>query len=278
MAVQDASAGASPTPPATTAKPGPIRAGLAEYGALVRFAGRTVIALPRTFWYVSEILRQFAALAFGAIALLAFMEVMIGITAANFVYFLVQALGASDFTGIGGELTIRVACVVMFGYVFISKVCGGYVAEIGTMRIGEEISALESVGVDPMLYVVGTRVLASMIFIPIAAGVAMVSFYVGFYGTTVIVLHGVSGAGLNQFYWGSQSLGDLLYALVVIAAVTFSTVIIACFYGMRVRGGPAAIGDAVARAVVVNLVVLHVIGSVIATLWYATNYGLPIGG
>jgi phospholipid/cholesterol/gamma-HCH transport system permease protein len=255
-----------------------VVSGLAEAGSLLRFAGRTLIGLPRTFWYVSEILRQFAALAFESIALLAFMEAMIGITAANFVYFLVQALGAADFTGVGGELTIRVACVVMFGYVFVSKVCGGFVAEIGTMRIGEEISALESIGVDPMLYVVGTRVLAALIFIPVGAAVAMVSFYFGFYATAVIVLHGVSAAGLNQFYWGSQSLGDLVYALTVIAAVTLSTVIVACYYGMRVQGGPAAIGGAVARAVVVNLVVLHVIGSVIATLWYATNYGLPIGG
>ncbi len=270
---------ANPSTPAVTRKgSGRVRSGLEEFGALLRFAGRTIVSLPRTLAYVSEILHQFASIAFESLALLAFMEAMIGITAANFVYFLVQALGAADFTGVGGELTIRVACVVMFGYVFVSKVCGGFVAEIGTMRIGEEITALESIGVDPMHYVVGTRVLAAVIFIPVAAGVAMVSFYFGFYATAVLVLHGVSGAGLNQFYWGTQSINDLVYALTVMTVVTLSTVIVACFYGMRVTGGPAAIGGAVARAVVVNLVVLHILGSVIATLWYATNYGLPIGG
>jgi phospholipid/cholesterol/gamma-HCH transport system permease protein len=281
MAVQDASAnpgrerrGEDENPRG----PGPIAAGLQEYGSLLRFGWRAITALPRTLWYFSEILHQFAALAFESIALLAFMEAMIGVTAANFVYFLVHALGASDFTGIGGELTIRVACVVMFGYVFVSKICGGFVAEIGTMRIGEEISALESIGVDPMLYVVGTRILAAVIFIPVATAVAMVTFYFGFYATAVIVLHGVSGAGLNQFYWGAQSVNDLVYVLTVIAVVTVATVITACYYGMRVSGGPAAIGEAVARAVVVNIVTLHIVGSVIATLWYATNYGLPIGG
>jgi phospholipid/cholesterol/gamma-HCH transport system permease protein len=259
-------------------RPGALAAGLAEYGALIRFSARALLGLPRTLWYISEVLRQFAALALESIALLAFMEAMIGITAANFVYFLVHALGAADFTGIGGELTIRVACVVMFGYVFVSKICGGFVAELGTMRIGEEIAALESIGVDPMRYVVGTRILATIIFIPVATAVAMVTFYAGFYATAVIVLHGVSGAGLNEFYWGAQSMSDLLYVFCVVAVVTVSTVTVACFYGMGVRGGPAAIGEAVARAVVVNLVILHIVGSVIATLWYATNYGLPIGG
>jgi phospholipid/cholesterol/gamma-HCH transport system permease protein len=281
MAVQDSSAGAGSEAAqarGTPREPGAVRAGLQEYGALVRFAWRAIAALPRTLWYISEILRQFAALALESIVLLAFMEAMIGITAANFVYFLVQALGAADFTGIGGELTIRVACVVMFGYVFVSKICGGFVAEIGTMKIGQEISALESIGVDPMLYVVGTRILATVIFIPVATAVSMVTFYFGFYATAVIVLHGVSGAGLNQFYWGSQSINDLVYVFTVIAVVTVFTVITACFYGMRASGGPTAIGEAVARAVVVNIVTLHIVGSVIATLWYATNYGLPIGG
>jgi phospholipid/cholesterol/gamma-HCH transport system permease protein len=279
MAVQDASA-QLPDAGAETAPPprGAIVNGLEEAGALIRFAGRAVKALPGTLWYFSEILRQFAAIAFESVSLLAFMQAMIGITAANFVYFLVEALGAADFTGIGGELTVRTACVSMFGFVFVSKICGGFVAELGTMKIGQEVAALESVGVDPMRYVVGTRILASVIFIPVATAVSLVAFYVGFYFTAVVVLHGVSGAGLNQFYWGAQSLGDGLYVLVLVTVTTLLTAIAACFYGLRAEGGPAAIGGAVARAVVVNIVLAQVVGSILVTLWYSGQFGLPIGG
>jgi phospholipid/cholesterol/gamma-HCH transport system permease protein len=285
MALADASgelpdaARATPLPTRPTARPpDAIARGMAEYGALVRFGGRAIKALPGTLWYFSEILRQFAAIAFESVALLVFMQAMIGITAANFVYFLVKALGAADFTGIGGELTVRTACVSMFGYVFVSKICGGFVAEIGAMKIGQEIAALESVGVDPMRYVVGTRIIASIIFIPIATTVSMISFYFGFYFTAVIVLHGVSSAGLNQFYWGAQSLSDATYVFAVVGITTVCTAIGACFYGMRAEGGPTAIGGAVARAVIVNIVIAHVIGSILVTLWYSSNFGLPIGG
>ena len=55
----------------------------------------------------------------------------------------------------------------MFGYVFAAKVGCGLVAEIGSMRISDEIDALESVGIDPMRYVIGTRLLAVLIFVPL---------------------------------------------------------------------------------------------------------------
>jgi phospholipid/cholesterol/gamma-HCH transport system permease protein len=270
---------ASPPPAVTVPRSaGPVSRAVQEYGALLRFGGRSIKSLPGTLWYFSEVLRQFAVIAVETVWLLAFLEVMIAVSGSNFAYFLLKAVGATDFTGIGGPLTGRVACLAMFGYVFVAKVCGGFVAEIGAMKIGEEISALESVGVDPMRYVVGTRVLATIMFVPVAVGVAALSFYVGYYVNVVIVLHGVSGVGVNEFYWGVQSLRDLEYMFVVIAATAIVTAIVACFYGMRTVGGPAAIGDAVAGAVIRNLVIVHVLGSVIVTLWYATNYGLTIGG
>jgi phospholipid/cholesterol/gamma-HCH transport system permease protein len=250
----------------------------AEFGELVRFTGRALVAVPGTVRYFSEVVRQLAFIVPGTILLMAFMQVMIGITAANFVYFLLKALGATDFTGIGGSLTLRTACVSMFGYVFVSKVCGGFVAELGAMRINQEVDALESTGVDPMRYIVGTRLLASIIFIPIGAAVSVVAFYAGYYVTGVVVLHGVDSAGMNQFYWGTQSLWDFGYVMANAAAVVLTTTFTACFYGLRARGGPTAVGSAVARAVVINLMIISLVGMLLVTLWYGGEFGLPIGG
>lgn len=255
-----------------------VTAAAQEFGELLRFTGRGLLALPGTVKYFSEVLRQLAVIVPATILLMAFMQVMIGITACNFVYFLLKALGATDFTGIGGSLTLRTACVSMSGYVFVSKVCGGFVAELGAMKINQEIDALESTGVDPLTYVVGTRVMAAILFIPIAAAVSVIFFYAGYYLTGVIVLQGVDSAGMNQFYWGTQSIGDFMYIVVSITGVVLTTAFSACFYGLRARGGPSAVGEAVAHAIVINLMVISVLGMVLVTLWYGGSFGLPIGG
>lgn len=271
---------ATPRPQATPkkARPGTAAAAAEEFGELLRFSARALTALPGTARYFGEAMRQFAIMVPGTILLLMFLQVMMGITAANFVYFLLKALGATDFTGVGGELTVRTACVSMFGYVFVSKVCGGFVAELGAMKINQEVDALESNGVDPMRYVVGSRLAAAIVFIPIGAAVSVIAFYAGYYLTVVGVLKGVDSAGLNQFYWGTQSMGDFAYVVAVVASTSVLTTLTACFYGLRASGGPSAVGDAVARAVVVNLVVISLIGMVVVTLWYSGQFGLPIGG
>ena len=66
----------------------------------------------------------------------------------------------------------RAAVPIMFGYVFSAKVGCGLVAEIGAMRINDEIDAFEVEGVNPMSYVVGTRLIGALIFVPIAVTVA----------------------------------------------------------------------------------------------------------
>jgi phospholipid/cholesterol/gamma-HCH transport system permease protein len=60
--------------------------------------------------------------------------------------------------------------------------------------------------------------------------------------------------------------------------IAMSTTIISCFYGMRTRGGPAAVGDSVARAVVINLVLGIVIAAVFAAGFYGSNLHLSLGG
>jgi phospholipid/cholesterol/gamma-HCH transport system permease protein len=274
---------AEPRNPATApagepVAPGPIAAGLAEFGATLRFSARALAALPGSLRYFSEVVRQLALMLPGTLALLVGLEFIIGLSGANFTYFLLKALGAADFTGIGGSLTQRTACVSMFGYVFVSKVCGGFVAEIGAMQINQEIDALDSTGVDPMKYVIGTRIWASLLFIPISLFPTIFGFWLGYYTTAVGILHGVDGTGLNQFFFGTQSLKDVAYVGFSNLLMVLSTVFVACFYGMRARGGPTAVGDAVARAVLVNLVSISIAGLVIVTLWYGGNFGLPIGG
>jgi phospholipid/cholesterol/gamma-HCH transport system permease protein len=258
--------------------PGPVIGVLREAGELLRFSGRALRVMPRSAGYFSEVLRQAAIIIPATSVLLVVMQALIGITTVNFVYFLLKALGATDFTGIGTALTLRVAAVCMFGYVFVSKVCGGIVAELGAMKINQEISALESNGVDPMMYVVGTRLIAIMLFIPIGAALTIVGLFIGQYFDAIIVLQGLTGAGLEQFHWGTQSLGDSLYVFVVAASTALATGLASCFYGLRTSGGPAAVGESVARSVIVNLLIVGVVDMFWVMFWYGTGSFFPIGG
>jgi phospholipid/cholesterol/gamma-HCH transport system permease protein len=252
---------------------------LVEAGELTRFSRQALTELPATPRYFSEVLRHASDTIRGTTLLLFVMSAFLGASIVNFAFFFLRSIGASDYLGaISGYGDTRLGAVVMFGYVFVSKVCCGMVAEIGAMSINEEIDALESTGVDPMRYVVGTRLLGVLIFLPIGSAVALLGCTAGGYVDAVVVLHGISSHALLELHWGVQSFADQIYAFVAHLAITLATTLAACFYGMRTRGGPANVGDSVARSLVVNLVVLHVLAAFFAVLFYGTNLRLPIGG
>jgi phospholipid/cholesterol/gamma-HCH transport system permease protein len=166
----------------------------------------------------------------------------------------------------------------MFGYVFAAKVGCGITAELGAAKVNEELDAYESEAVDPYHYVVGTRIAGALIYIPIAAAVALIGGFLGGYLNAVVVLQGLSAAGFTSVNWASQSLVDQLNLFVTAATIGVTIVVVACFYGYRAEGGPAGVGDAVARSVVVNLVLLHVIAAFFAIVFYGTDPRLPFGG
>ncbi|MCW3040213.1 MAG: hypothetical protein JWM31_2118 [Solirubrobacterales bacterium] len=251
---------------------------LAEMGELVSFSMATWRALPGSVKYLSEALRHAARMVYGTSPLMFIMYVFMGIVTMNTGYFLLFPLGAADYLGAIGGFGIHVSAVIMFAYVFTAKVCGGFVAEIGAMRINQEIDAYESTGVDPQRFVVGTRILATLMYIPIAAVVGLLGYTAGCYLDAIVILHATDLAGYSRFHWSSQGLKDLGFVFTTVALTGVVTAITACFYGMRTRGGPAAVGDAVAQAVKVNLVLANLVSAFTVITWYAVDAGVPIGG
>ena len=249
-----------------------------EIGELIEFFGQTIRQLPRSAKYTSELFRHVSEMVIGTSPLLFVMYIFMGIVTINTGYFLLFPLGASDYIGAIGAFGIHVSAVIMFGYVFTSKVCGGFVAQLGAMRINQEIEAFDSTGVDPMRYVVGTRVLATILYIPIATVVGLLGYTAGCYLDAIFILHATNIAGYFEFHWLSQGMTDQLFVLTTVALTAFFTSVTACFYGMRTKGGPDAVGDSVAQAVKLNLVIANLIGAFTVILWYAGKVGVPIGG
>ncbi|HEX4110779.1 MAG TPA: ABC transporter permease [Solirubrobacteraceae bacterium] len=256
-----------------------IEALLREAGELTRFTGQSIAALVRTPRYTAEILRQAAILVRGTTPLMFVMNAFFGCSIMSFAFFFLRSIGASDFAGVPVAFAdLRVGAPLMFGYVFASKVCCGFVAEIGAMKINEELDAYESNGVDPLRYVVGTRILAVAIFLPIGCAVSLVGELAGNYLLGVVVLHGISGQGFLQLFWGAQGLSDQFLVFVGQAVLALSVAVVACFYGLRTAGSSAAVGDSVARSLVVNLVLVHLYTGFFVVLFYGVNLHMSIGG
>jgi phospholipid/cholesterol/gamma-HCH transport system permease protein len=260
-------------------RPGALQGVLIETGELMAFVGQTLAGLARVPRYSSEVLRQAAILVRGSTLIIFAMTTFIGMTAVTFAYFFLRSAGASDYTGLfTGIVMPRAAVPIMFGYVFSAKVGCGLVAEIGAMRINEEIDAFEVEGVNPMSYVVGTRLIGALIFIPIAVSVALLGGDLGSLFQAVPVLHATSPGGFLHFHWTAQNLTDNLQAYLNCGSMALFIVLTSCFYGYRASGGPAGVGSACARSLLVNIVMVHVIATFWVFIFFGSNPNLPIGG
>jgi phospholipid/cholesterol/gamma-HCH transport system permease protein len=267
--------GAQPAPAPARPKPGFVE----EMGECVVFSVRALRGLPGSLRYASEIMRINAVITRRTSVLLFSMCAFIGLSASNFGFFFLRSIGASDFAGIlPGLITPRQIAPQMFGYVFAGSVCCAIAAELSSARIGEEIDAYEAQGVDPMELLVGTRILAALLYVPVAAAIAQFACFAGSYLVVVLILHGNTSGQLVHTFFSVFPAKSVLYCAVAIFLVALQCVLVSCFYGMRdTGGGPDAVGGAVARSLAVNLVLLHFVFSLTALVFYGSNLAVPIG-
>lgn len=249
-----------------------------ETGELLLFAGRSLRGLLGAPRYMSEALRHAGEMVSGTTLLLFSMCAFGGFTSSTGLYLLLRPIGATDYTGLAVGLVIpRLICVIMIGYVFASKVGCGMTATLGAAKVNEELDAYSAEGVDRHEFLVGTRLAAALLYVPIGTAISLLGAFVGAYVDAVLLL-GVPSDAFVSATWAAQNLGDALYTFANAAVTMVTIVIVACFYGFRSTGGPAGVGDAVSRSVTVNLILVHLIGAVAIILVYGGDAKLAIGG
>src|SRR4051794_31308423 len=152
-----------------------------------------------------------------------------------------QAIGAESFTGLVGSFAnTREVTPLIAGVAFAAQVGAGFTAELGAMRISEEIDALEVMSVPSKAYLVATRVVAALIaIIPLY----LISLFASFFATKLVSTQffGLSN-GVYEYYFRLYLPPiDVLYSL--IKAMVFATVValIHCYYGYHATGGPAGV-------------------------------------
>jgi phospholipid/cholesterol/gamma-HCH transport system permease protein len=270
----------TPVPLPAARKPPARRTGfIPEMGELAVFSFQALRAIPGSLRYFSEALRINASITRRTSLLLFVMCMFLGFSIANFSFFFLRSIGASDLVGIvPGLVDGRQLAPQMFAYVFSGSVCCAMAAEIGAAKIQEEIDAYEAVGVDPMELLVGTRLVAVLLFVPLASVLSMAGILAGSYVTIVPILKGNTSHQYLDTFFSIFPIGTLLKCSVMIACLTLQCALVACFYGMRsAAGGPAAVGAAVARSLGVNLLLLHFNFAITALLFFGGSLGVPIG-
>jgi phospholipid/cholesterol/gamma-HCH transport system permease protein len=255
---------------------------LENTGEIARFAGRIVRDVwgLRVFRFFGETLRQAGILIVGStVVIWALVFLMgLGVCGIGGAYFTLST-GTPAYSGVfSAWCDLREAVPYAFGYMMAAKVGTGIVAELGAMRISEEIDALEVMGVDSMVFLCATRLLAAWIVLPFmylaAIGVAFLGSYLG----VVEQLGFVSSGGYLLLFWQFQNPPDLLFSLIKGMFMATAIVLVACYYGYTASGGPVGVGTATAKSMVLNLVFVTLIGMLGTQVFWGANPRAPIGG
>jgi phospholipid/cholesterol/gamma-HCH transport system permease protein len=255
---------------------------LAATGVLARFTSQVVrdVFSLRVFRFFGEALRQSGILIVGSTAVIWGLVFFIGLGACGIeaAYF-TESTGTPNYAGVfAAWCNLREAVPIVFGYMLAAKVGTGIVAELGAMRISEEIDALEVMGVDSMVFLCATRLLAAWIVLPFmyvgAIGVAFGASYLAI----VDQIGYTSAGGYLLIFWQFQNPTDFLFSLLKGVTMATAIVLVACYYGYNASGGPVGVGRATAKSMVLNLILVNLIDAFGTQIFWGSNARAPIGG
>jgi phospholipid/cholesterol/gamma-HCH transport system permease protein len=190
-----------------------------------------------------------------------------------------QSIGAPTYSGVyAAWCNLREAVPYVFGYMLAAKVGTGIVAELGAMRISEEIDALEVMGINSMTFLCATRLLAAWLVLPFMYLAAIGVAYLASYLAIVDQIGYVSSGGYLLVFWQFQNPTDLLFSVIKGMTMATAIVLVACYYGYNASGGPVGVGRATAKSMVLNLILIHMIGMLGTQVFWGGNARAPIGG
>ncbi len=246
-------------------------------GDITRFSFEAIRAIPKLRLYPSEVFRQAAILIVSSGFIVWLMEFVIGLQCGLEGNYSLKQIGAPVYSAIfSAWCAIREMAPYMWGYILAAKVGCGLVAEIGSMRISEEIDALEVIGVRPMAYVVASRVVGAWIALPFLYVVGLGVMYFAEWLVVVKQLGEVSNGGYLLLFWLFQNPTDFFYSLLKIMAMGTAIVFVGCYYGYKAQGGPVGVGWNTAKSMMLNMVLVHVIGMFGTQLFWGLSPNAPI--
>jgi len=251
------------------------------FGELVKFTGQVLAEVwgLRVFKFFGEALRQAGILIVGSTLVIWGLVFISGLECGIEGAYFNRSVGAPAYSGVfAAWCDLREIVPLAFGYMMSAKVGTGIVAELGSMRISDEIDALEVMGISGMTFLCATRLLGAWLVLPF---MYLAAIGVGFIGTWIAVVEqvgDVSSGGFFLIFWMFQNPPDLLFSLIKAMCEATLIVLVGSYYGYTASGGPVGVGTATAKSMVLNIVGVHLISMLGTQLFWGANPRAPIGG
>jgi len=246
---------------------GATRRALEGIGELARFTVRTAESVRDIRTWGPSATLQMRRLGVGSLPIGVFIALFTGIVLSLLASYSFTGAVPLYFVGTLVEKTITLELApVLTGLALAGRVGANIAAELGTMRVTEQIDALETLGYDPHAYLVVPRVLAGIVMFPVVVGAAMVMGVASGWVASIGLLD-ISSAefvkGMRLFF----SAFDVRYGLVKASSFGFMVTLIGSVRGLRAGGGAEGVGRAATDAVVYSAVMILVLDAFWAIIW-----------
>ncbi|MGY4711499.1 ABC transporter permease [Mycolicibacterium sp. CBM1] len=233
-------------------------------GAQAQFYARTIrCVVDALLHYKIETVRLIAQMSLGTgalaviggtVVIVGFLTFSAGALIAVQGYNQLAGLGVEALTGFGSAyLNVRLIAPLTAGIALAATIGAGATAQLGAMRISEEIDALEVMGIRTVAYLASTRLVAGVVVvIPLYCVAVLMSFFAARSGTTFI--YGQSTGVYDHYFYTFLNPTDLVWSFLQAITMAVVVMLVHTYYGFTATGGPAGVGEAVGRAVRASLV------------------------
>ncbi len=265
----------------------PITA-LSQVGDHTLFYGRAIATTPFAFArYRREVIRLIAEISMGTgtlamiggtVVIVGFLTLAAGGTLAVQGYSSLGNIGIEALTGfLAAFINVRISAPVVAGIGLAATFGAGVTAQLGAMRINEEIDALESMAIRPIAYLVSTRIVAGLVaIVPLYAIAVILSFMASRF--TTVFLFGQSAGLYDHYFRTFLNPIDLLWSFLQAFLMAITILLIHTYFGYFAAGGPAGVGVAVGNAVRTSLIVVVSVTLLVSLAVYGASGNFNLAG
>jgi phospholipid/cholesterol/gamma-HCH transport system permease protein len=261
---------------------------LASIGEQAQFYGRAIAGVPHAaIHFRREIVRLVAEISMGTgvlatiggtLAIVGFMTLVAGGTLALQGYNSLGNIGIEALTGfVAAFINVRITAPVVAGIGLAATFGAGVTAQLGAMRINEEIDALESMAIRSVEYLASTRLVAGLlVIVPLYSIGVTLSFVAS--QAVVVMLFGQPGGLYDHYFHTFLNPIDLLWSFVQGILMALAVLLIHTYFGYFASGGPSGVGVAVGNAVRTSLVVVVSVTLLVSLSIYGANGNFHLSG
>ncbi|MCT7660740.1 MlaE family ABC transporter permease [Mycobacterium deserti] len=241
--------------------------------ALIRYRGETLRHMARMGLGTGAL-----AIIGGAIGIVGFLTLSAGSLIAIQGYNSLSGVGIEALTGFlaayfNGRVIVPTSAVIGLA----ATIGAGTTAQLGAMRINEEIDALEVMGIRTISYLASTRVVAGVIVvIPLYCVALVMSFAAAKFATTTV--YGQASGVYDHYFRTFLNPVDIIYSVIQAVAMGLVVMLIHTYYGFTAAGGPAGVGEAVGRAVRASLVTVVFVTLLLSLAMYGRTGNFEFAG